>query len=183
MNTRYFDFFRGPWALTRVLDYRKGGIGPTGSKFQFVGSASFLPVNSMENVLLYKEQGTLYPFGDAMKPIQASRHYLFDFGTTIRVYFVDRVEPLERGGLFHTLEFSGPDFRTGFQTFPCTSHSDTNQNVTACFEHLCLNDLYKGRFEIVSPSKFSWSWAITGPQKDGNIYSSYERDVSINAGL
>lgn len=130
-----------------------------------MGTASFLPTKTQNHGLLYKEQGTLYSIEQSMNPIQTHRHYFFDFSSSpIRVFFVNNPEPLQLGDLFHTLEFD----------------STTQQEPTcgtAQFEHLCINDLYKGNFQILNKDKFCWNWFITGPNKDGNIQSVYQRNI------
>ncbi len=41
--------------------------------------------------------------------------------------------------------------------------------------HLCGADTYRGRYEIEGPDRFTVTWRVTGPHKDDEIASVYER--------
>lgn len=103
-------------------------------------------------------------------PMTAYRYYLFQFEDPVQVFFVENANPVTKGGLFHTLSF--PSEKEGpFHPAKCE------------FEHLCIRDLYEGTFEIVGGNKFHWGWRITGPAKDGKIFSVYEKEGDRMAGL
>jgi hypothetical protein len=77
------------------------------------------------------------------------------------VYFVDSTQPLVRGLLFHQL--------------------DLTQNDRAEFTHLCKLDIYQGRFTILGQCAFNWDWEISGPHKEGKIWSHYEKSTEISS--
>jgi hypothetical protein len=74
-----------------------------------------------------------------------------------------RIEPAGRG----TWEVRFAD-GSPFHRLDLSSGSD---DVT----HPCGADVYRGRYEIQAPDRFTVTWRVTGPRKDDLIVSVYER--------
>jgi len=165
-------FLLGRWALDRKLDYRVGGGQGT-----LQGIATFTEASEkLPGVLLYEERGEVQLSG--LPPMSVYRFYCFNTTTwPVEVYFVDdptkshleTLLPALKGmhtSFFHDLPFNpGGDDETTLTT-----------PVSTRFEHLCVDDLYSGNFEVFpTGDTFQWNWSIVGPSKDGTISSSYHR--------
>ena len=58
---------------------------------------------------------------------------------------------------------------------------DSSKVLHAFFCHLCEPDTYEGSMKLdVDQQCFTWSWKVTGPQKDGEIVSQYSRSPGEN---
>ncbi|GMH39014.1 hypothetical protein BSKO_06912 [Bryopsis sp. KO-2023] len=159
---QFHDFARGSWRLNRTLRYVKGGL--SGS---FAGTAKFQPPVagpgvSNSKTLLYSEEGS-FTVEESKQVLKAYRSYLFRCDAyPVKVYFVLKKDPLDVGDFFHDLEFS-------------TSENGSTAKWNAAFEHLCVKDLYSGRFSVHDDDSFEWNWRIVGPKKDGEICTHYTR--------
>merc|ERR1719487_2993078 len=144
-------FFRGAWAVTRLLVYARGGV----PKAKFRGRATFRDLSP--GVLLYEEKGEL-DIGEPGVKLEASQSYAFCLDRSPPyVCFVEWSDGQPTVGKdFHPLELDG-------------------DNSTAVFEHLCIRDLYKGELGISGPDAFAWSWRIEGPEKDGHLSAEFAR--------
>jgi hypothetical protein len=102
----------------------------------------------VDGILRYRERGTLHLDG---RNAPATRRLTYRVaGARAQVAFED-------GRPFHDL-----DLRDGIDEV----------------EHLCGEDRYRGRFEIVDPDTWQHVWWVTGPTKDHVIRTVLERAAS-----
>jgi hypothetical protein len=112
---------------------------------RFTGVGTFEVDAAVPGLLRYQEQGTLQ-LGTHGSP--ASRRLGYHVaGGRAEVVFAD-------GRPFHDL-----DLRAG-------SHDA---------EHVCGQDLYRGRFEVVSDHSWGHEWSVIGPRKDHLIRTTLDR--------
>jgi hypothetical protein len=112
---------------------------------RFTGTGTFAVDAAAPGLLRYQEHGTLQ-FGTHEAP--ASRRLGYHVaGGRAEVVFAD-------GRPFHDL-----DLRAG-------SHDA---------EHACGDDLYRGRFEVVSDHSWFHEWSVVGPRKDHLIRTTLDR--------
>lgn len=138
-----FKNFSGQWIFQRVIKKLSSGEEIA----TMVGDAKFTSVQKSENILHYREEGTLTT--EFQKNLQAYREYLYVYNQerdVIEKYFS---EDEENGRLFYTLRF----------------HKEA-QNVIATGEHLCNKDFYKASYEFKSSEEFKLSYQATGPEKN-----------------
>ena len=59
------------------------------------------------------------------------------------------------------------------------------KNVGANFKlaDACVDDIYDGKMVLRGADEFTWSWRISGPDKDGEICTRYTRDRDASAPL
>jgi hypothetical protein len=112
---------------------------------RFTGIGTFAAEAAVPGLLHYEEQGTLQ-LGTHEAP--ASRRLGYHVaGGRAEVVFAD-------GRPFHDL-----DLRAG-------SHDA---------EHVCGQDLYRGRFEVVSDHSWRHEWSVIGPRKEHLIRTTFDR--------
>ena len=182
-------FFCGEWQLSRSLRFRRGGGVGTVS-----GSASFKPWPqgvAPGHQLLYAEHGTMKLEG-IPSPMSVSKKYAFDCSKLpLNVNFVDEASRTSAGdagapgadvlgGFFHSLDFGATRGEPEPEPELLLPHDETTQPqqqpLRAVFCHLCAPDTYSGSMVVdVRQDEFTWSWRVTGPQKDGEIVSRYTR--------
>ena len=73
--------------------------------------------------------------------------------------------------LFHPLDFFG------------SASDGPAAPMTATFRHPCVDDIYDGKMVLRGADEFTWSWRISGPDKDGEICTRYTRDRDASAPL
>ena len=111
-------------------------------------TASIAKQNENENVrdLCYREEGELH-FGDYKEVVYRSYIFRFLEPQKAQVHFDD-------GRLFHEL-----DLTSGY----CEA------------EHLCGDDIYRGRFRIENRDTWLSNWIVTGPSKELILDNRYQR--------
>jgi len=117
------------------------------------GTASFTPNGSN---LHYREE-VRFPVKTG-KTLNAHREYLYSFENgALNIYFADGKE---KGSLFLPLQFEDVS---------------SLSSLTACGSHLCVEDMYEGKFTFNPPDAFSVTYLVKGPNKDYTIESRYTR--------
>lgn len=113
---------------------------------RFRGTADFAPGKTTPDALDWREIGRLR-FGAHDAP--AEQRYRVEFPAPHRacVRFAD-------GRIFHELDLTAGDWA-----------------VT----HACGPDLYRGRFAVSAPDRWTLVWRVTGPRKDLRLSSCYRR--------
>jgi hypothetical protein len=96
--------------------------------------------------LKYREEGELQ-FGDYRETVHRTYDFSFPEAHRALVRFSD-------GRIFHELDLS-----TGF----CE------------VEHLCAEDIYRGRFRVVARDAWLSNWDISGPSKELILDNRYQR--------
>jgi hypothetical protein len=137
---------------------RNGGVGGGGGEGgEGVGSV---------DGLLYREEGELAMGSKGATTMSVWRQYLYTFdggGDSCRVHFyTPQSGDDEHLKFFHALAVDGGG--------RCDSL------------HHCGDDIYTGRFDMVSPDAFRTAWDVRGPSKDYSIRSTYERGVDGGGG-
>eukprot|EP00927_Polykrikos_kofoidii_P065200 TRINITY_DN60988_c0_g1_i1.p1 TRINITY_DN60988_c0_g1~~TRINITY_DN60988_c0_g1_i1.p1 ORF type:complete len:252 (-),score=28.10 TRINITY_DN60988_c0_g1_i1:18-698(-) len=198
-------FLLGRWALSKRLDYRVGGgRGSMTGTASFTESPRKSGVLIYEERGLFTLEGLpkaveaykRYCFNTCAWPVEV---YFVDDPTKVHIptllpeldchtsFFV--ALPFGDAGVSSVDSGDGPvgrgvsvsetlnnDEVVDDSSFAATAAGGGcgNANV-ATFEHLCIDDLYKGTLTVCNADAFEWNWAISGPQKDGSIYCSYQR--------
>ena len=118
------------------------------------------------------------------QPLRVTRQYAFNCAKLpLEVYFIGG--ELGSGGastgpggavptisyLFHPLDFFG------------SASDGPAAPMTATFRHPCIDDIYDGKMVLRGADEFTWSWRISGPDKDGEICTRYTRDRDASAPL
>ncbi|CAE8740833.1 unnamed protein product [Polarella glacialis] len=173
-------FLLGRWAMSKTFDYRIGGGRGT-----MEGFATFTETPQRCDVLMYEERGAVQLEGLA-KPVEAYRLYCFNTGRwPVEVYFVDDDAKTQRSVTKKHLPSILPELAchtSFFVPLPFgESPSEQSGSSEACFNHLCIEDLYSGQLLVRSPDLFEWNWSVTGPHKDGGIICSYRRMAEATA--
>ena len=156
-------FLLGAWSLSKTFVYERGG--KSGS---FIGKASFAPIQGLQGVLAYEEEGTATLMPEAMQ-LNARHALLYDCrptesASTVRVLFDEAtaresVESRLAGArFFHTIDFAAA----------------TLDSPPLQFSHPCGPDMYYGRF-LFSEEEFVLDWRVTGPRKSGSAISRFRR--------
>eukprot|EP00435_Cladocopium_sp_Y103_P021875 s3454_g5.t1 len=159
------SYLLGSWSVKKSFDYRKGG-----GRGELTGIATFQACAEKPEVLMYEERGTMSLEG-LPKPVEAYRLYCFNTGTwPVEVYFVDDPTKKHLPSLLpelpvHTSFFVPLSFGSG----------DAAGTGKATFQHLCIDDLYSGHLNALTPQHFEWNWSVQGPNKDGSISATYRR--------
>ena len=96
--------------------------------------------------LRYEEEGQLR-FADYDDTAFRRYDFVFPSPVNAQVFFGD-------GRAFHDLDLSNGQWRT---------------------EHLCDPDHYDGLFQVTSSNAYTCHWAISGPKKDMNLCTTYQR--------
>ena len=116
--------------------------------------------------LLYREEGELAMGSKGATTMSVWRQYLYTFdggGDSCRVHFyTPQSGDDEHLKFFHALAVDGGG--------RCDSL------------HHCGDDIYTGRFDMVSSDAFRTAWDVRGPAKDYSIRSTYERGVDGGGG-
>merc|ERR1711862_59566 len=102
----------------------------------------------------------------------------------VEVYFVDDVTKKHLPSLLSDLEYHTSFFISlpfeisgSSSVSPASDGADiiANEGARSRFEHLCVDDLYRGSFRVRCSDHFDWHWSVKGPTKDGDIKSTYLR--------
>ncbi len=48
-------------------------------------------------------------------------------------------------------------------------------NLSQDIQHICGEDQYRGRFEVLTPEQWQLSWRVAGPRKSYEIQTFYQR--------
>ncbi|CAE8692816.1 unnamed protein product [Polarella glacialis] len=173
-------FLLGRWAMSKTFDYRIGGGRGT-----MEGFATFTETPQRCDVLMYEERGAVQLEGLA-KPVEAYRLYCFNTGRwPVEVYFVDDDAKTQRSVTKKHLPSILPELACHTSFFVPLPFggvpSEQSGSSEACFNHLCIEDLYSGQLLVRSPDLFEWNWSVTGPHKDGGIICSYRRMAEATA--
>ena len=160
------------WILSKTLDYSHGGYSGT-----FCGEACFVNIGQEEQSLLhYTENGIAELFNG--NTVSARQQLLYSFVDTaiVSVYFTDdsyndngneqqisAESMLRHGHFFHHIRFD-----------------ETRNNEPVLSSHPCGPDIYHGRMLFETSDLFTVYWQVTGPRKEGNIISSYTREIEKN---
>lgn len=122
------------------------------------GMASFLPLEGHHLVLFYKEEGEhILENGTSVSFFRENIYCLNQ--DYLDVYFAHN---RKRGAFFHRLFFSK-------NPKDCLAHG----------EHLCGQDLYEGTYQFIDPNRFTILYRIKGPQKNMQICTLFQRQISV----
>ena len=176
-----FRALQGHWKLHRRIDSVGGGL-PSGT---FVGDA-WLHAREptpegrsgqerkrfdYEGEYLYIEQGT-FSF-DSGGQAQASRRYVYrydELDDVLSVWFVKPSEQLVVDYLYHNL---------AFQKLEVVDEEEGRQRMVANADHLCVDDMYRAKYEFemmgVRMARWKCTHTVKGPAKDYITETIYER--------
>jgi hypothetical protein len=139
----------GRWRLERTIRH----FGPEARQESVRGTVRFSVSGPNLDAVRYREDGVFaLPNG---REIEVFREYEYEAnrGDDLEIYFV---EGGQRTYLFLGLKFQPP--------------SDTQGYWEATSDHLCIQDLYKGTFQVylegISASKVVMTYRVKGPNKD-----------------
>ncbi|CAL1129612.1 unnamed protein product [Cladocopium goreaui] len=101
---------------------------------------------------------------------EAYRLYCFNTGTwPVEVYFVDDPTKKHLPSLLPELAVHTSFF------VPLSFGSGDAGSGNATFQHLCIDDLYSGHLNALTPQHFEWNWSVQGPNKDGTFRDGWCR--------
>lgn len=179
-----FDYLPGIWRLIRQTTTPLEHWQNAGAEcIKATGFASFTISDENPNLIIYSEKVVIQTSNDGNKisGLEAKQKYKYRFdgdASTLTKYFSD-------DRLFYALDFSQSELNNEHVT---TSASGTNQ-LTACGEHLCIQDLYVANYIFKSDQEFIVKYSIRGPKKCYEILNEYEKcdpnescDVKIENG-
>ncbi|RCK53926.1 hypothetical protein TH25_00700 [Thalassospira profundimaris] len=155
---RVFNSLHGDWNLERDM----GDMG------HFMGTARFfIATDSAKNSLRYREEGVLHRF-DGQK-FEGYREYDFVLhDDAIELLFRD---PVGFGNRYVLLSFSPANI----------SNSNNPENsLFAQDHHPCGNDMYHHRMIWQDTNHFETRIKVTGPNKDYELHSLYQRQTTQN---
>lgn len=165
-----FDNLPGIWRLMRQTTTPSGHWQNAGAEcIKATGIASFIISHEDPNLIIYSEKVVIQCSNDGNKisGLEAKQKYKYRFdrnASTLTKYFSD-------DRLFYVLDFSQSELSNEHIT---TSVSDTNQ-LTACGQHLCIQDLYVANYIFRSNQEFIVKYSIRGPKKCYEIFNEYEK--------
>jgi|AntAceMinimDraft_5_1070358.scaffolds.fasta_scaffold205046_1 hypothetical protein len=173
------------WDLTKRLEYQRGGAFGT-----WTGQASFAPASDFGAFhLLYNEQGSIV-FDAAVTSFEsAGRPLCYDCAAS-KCFFVEGktyVSPPPGEGMptlrfFHDLPLGklSADVEE-LKTTASFLAAATSEELPCSFEHLCVRDLYRGKFLVQDEDHFEIRWRVEGPTKMGTVLQKYTRQVNTIA--
>jgi len=161
------------WDLTKRLEYQRGGAFGT-----WTGQARFKPTNSFGSFhLLFTEEGSIVFDGAETSFESAGRPLCYDCAAS-KCYFVessvDAVSKEEVTSLrfFHDVPLK--TFTFDYKGFTAATIAEE----PCSFEHLCVRDMYTGKFLIQDEDHFEILWSAEGPSKRGIVNQMYTRIVT-----
>ena len=162
-----YSYLKGSWNLSKRLEYSKGGgFG------DWVGQSRFDEYLDSHNgfTLKYSEEGSMHFDGTQNSFQMAGRQLVWDFGCRPpKVYFLEG----DALRFFHDLPLA-PNFSA---TRRETVVLERSPEPLCSFNHLCVEDMYRGKLYIHDENHFEISWRVEGPTKDGSALLKYERVV------
>lgn len=166
-----FDYLPGIWRLIRQTTTPLEHWQNAGAEcIKATGFASFIISYEDPNLIIYSEKVVIQSSNDdnKMNGLEAKQKYKYRFdgnASTLTKYFSD-------DRLFYALDFSQSELNN--EHCITTSASGTNQ-LTACGEHLCIQDLYVANYIFKSDQEFIVKYSIRGPKKFYEILNVYAK--------
>lgn len=176
---KIFDSLQGRWRLSRNIDSTSATY-PSG---KLEGVALFQRRPPSDEVYaaeyLYSENGDFVTQNGLTMKVNRQYSYRYNQKTdTITAWFVKPDDESIVDYLFHSLNFrnsDGKDVGIG--------KSDSQRELTASGDHLCIEDQYNAfySFRLHNTNAMQWSvsYVVLGPKKDYTTKATYTRDQSV----
>jgi hypothetical protein len=163
------------WELTKRHEYHRGGAFGT-----WTGQARFTPTSSFGSFhLLYTEEGSIVFDGAKTSFESAGRPLCYDCAAS-KCYFVESSSDAASEEEILSLRFFH-DLPMGTFTFDDKGFEAAASEEPTSFEHLCVRDLYTGKFLIQDKDHFEILWSVEGPSKQGSVDQTFTRIVTRGA--
>jgi len=163
------------WDLTKRVEYQRGGAFGT-----WTGRARFTPTFSFGSFhLLYTEEGSIVFDGAETSFESAGRPLCYDCSAS-KCYFVESSVDATSKEEVTSLRFFH-DVPLGTFTYNANGFTAAETEEPCSFEHLCVRDMYTGKFLIRDEDHFEILWSVEGPSKRGTANQMFTRIITANS--